>query len=105
MARRDWQARLRKRFEGRLEALAGALQDGYERVPAESPRSQFAENHGRANGAIFLWRRRQIARGLCCAEGERLVCPSWSFGGLRDVRHAEPAQSKTIVFHGLDGAL
>src|SRR6266436_8093056 len=58
VARRDWQARLRKRFEGRLEALAGAFQNGHERVPAESSRPQLAENHGRADGAIFLRRRR-----------------------------------------------
>jgi len=33
---RDWQARVRKRFERGVEAVAGALQDGDERIPAES---------------------------------------------------------------------
>src|SRR6266852_7336682 len=73
VARRDWQARLRKRIEGRLEALAGALQDGHERVPAESSRSQLAENYGRADGAVFLRRRRQIARRIRRAQGKELI--------------------------------
>src|SRR6266852_8169027 len=58
VARRAWQKSVRKRFEGCMEALAGAFQDGHERVPAESPRPQLAENHGRADGTVFLRRRR-----------------------------------------------
>src|ERR1700723_1007116 len=55
------EARLRKCFEGSLEALDRALKDGDERISAESAGSEFAKGDGRADGAIFLWRRGEAA--------------------------------------------
>src|SRR5579862_8316617 len=69
---RNRQARLRERLQRRLENVARAFKNGDERVPPESPRSQFTENHGRANGADFLRRRRQTPRRLRPPKRQRL---------------------------------
>jgi hypothetical protein len=58
------QARLRECVTGSLENVDRALEDADERVPAESARSSVAKNHGRANGAVFLRRRRQAPGGI-----------------------------------------
>ena len=48
------------------------FQDDHERIPAESARSAVAKDHGRADGAVFLWRRRQAPRRLHSAASQRL---------------------------------
>src|SRR5580693_6931611 len=53
--------------------MAGTLQDDHERVPPESARSQFAKDHGRTDGTVFLRRRRETAGRLRGAESQRLV--------------------------------
>src|SRR5579859_3132776 len=75
---RTWKARLRKRFEGRVEAVAGIFEDGHERVPPESSGPQFAKNHGGADGAVLLWRRGEIAGGIRSTQGKGLVLNPFS---------------------------
>src|SRR5579864_8747404 len=72
LERRNRQTRLRERIQGRLENVARALENGHERIPPESARSQFTKNHGRANGTVFLRRRRQTPRRLRPAKRQRL---------------------------------
>src|SRR5437879_13797332 len=62
VAGRTGETRLRERFERCLEAVARILEDGHERVPAESAGPQLAKNHGRADGAALFRGRREIAR-------------------------------------------
>src|ERR1700719_558515 len=73
LERRNRQTRLRECLQRRLENVARALENGHERIPPESPRSQFAENHGRANGTVFLRRRRHTPRRLRPTKGQRLA--------------------------------
>src|SRR5260370_17942373 len=51
LARGTGEARLRKRFEGRVETVAGAFQDDHERGPAGSAGSQFAEDHSNSDAS------------------------------------------------------
>ena len=56
-----------------MEALARALEDGYERIPPKSAGPKFTENHGRTDGAVLLWRGSEVAGRLCGAESEELI--------------------------------
>src|SRR6202011_1797707 len=63
-------------FERGVEAVDRTLQDGYERVSAESPRSQLAENHGRTDGTVFLCRGFGTPGRLRSPQSQRLAAPS-----------------------------
>src|SRR5712671_819079 len=81
---RTRQTCLRKRFEGSLEALDRAFQNGDERISPQPPRSQFTKNYGRTNGTILLRRRRQAPRRLRSPQSQRLM---WSAAVLPPLSH------------------
>src|SRR4029077_8716609 len=98
LERRDRQARLRKCLQRRLENVARALKNGHERVPPESARSPFTENHGRANGAVFLRRRRQTPRRLRPAKRQRLGCKSFLLSTRQHFKRTEQQVAAHLPF-------
>src|SRR5271157_1454208 len=85
--RRDRQAHLRKRLEGSLGHVGQPLQNAAERVSPQPARSQRAENHGRANGAILLRRGLKAPRRLRRPQPLTVVFPYLS----------NPAENSIIV--------
>src|SRR5467141_2962742 len=51
---RPGKARVRECLAGSLENVDRALENAHERIPPESPGPSVPENHGRADGAVFL---------------------------------------------------
>src|SRR5580693_6412408 len=98
LERRNWQARLRKCLQRRLENVARALKNGHERVPPESARSQFTENHGRANGTVFLRRRRQTPRRLRPAKRQRLSRKSYLLSRTQHFNKTEQQVAAQLPF-------
>src|SRR5246127_1873318 len=95
---RNRQTRLRKCLQRRLENVARALENGHERVPPESPRSQFAENHGRANGTVFLRRRRQTPRRLRPPKRQRLERKPLSLSRRQHFKKTQQQVSAELLF-------
>src|SRR3954471_2666836 len=67
-------ARLRQHLAGRVEALAGALQDGHERVPARRRLPAGEPGALRSGREVLLRRRRAASARLQAARRERLSC-------------------------------
>src|ERR1017187_10197821 len=70
LSRRAWQAHLRERVEGSVEAVARAPEDAGEREPAQPRRQEGGLLPRTAVGEIFLRRRRRCCRRLCPAVTE-----------------------------------
>src|SRR5271155_4094423 len=65
---RFWPQNLQQRLEEGLGRVGRAPEDAAQRIPPAAVDPRVSGIPGRADAAIFLWRRRGAAEGICSAK-------------------------------------